>query len=237
MSDSVKTPDPATGPAPINAPDPGKRAYTSELRAAQSIQTRRAVVAAAAELFVQNGFGCTTVEQIAGVAGVSRKTVFASVGGKVELLKLAIDWALVGDDQPGSLQSRPETQRLMQETDPVAMLRGWVRMTVRISSRLARLTRELMVAAGINPDARTLWETAQAQRLYGARAFIQHLVARNGLRDDLSQTAAADIAWIHSDPALYGRLVTERDWSPARFESWLYETMQKQLGTTSRQTS
>lgn len=33
-------------------------------------------------------------------AEVSRKTVFTAVGGEVELLKLAFDWSVVGDDEP-----------------------------------------------------------------------------------------------------------------------------------------
>src|SRR5262245_52097861 len=101
-----------------------KRNYSSTLRDAQARQTRRAIVDAGARLFVDDGFGRTTIDTIAAEAGVSRKTVFTSVGGKVEILKLAIDWAIVGDDEPVALADRPEIERLKAETDPRAILDG-----------------------------------------------------------------------------------------------------------------
>ena len=61
--------------------EPVKRGYRSELRATQAQDTRRRIVTAAAELFIATGFGATTVDAIAAAAGVSRKTVFTSVGG------------------------------------------------------------------------------------------------------------------------------------------------------------
>jgi AcrR family transcriptional regulator len=51
-------------------------------------------------LFVERGYAPTTIEAIAERAGVSRRTVFTSVGGKADLSKLAFDWTLAGDDEP-----------------------------------------------------------------------------------------------------------------------------------------
>src|SRR5688500_16295550 len=69
-----------------------KRPDQSSLREGQARTTRRAIVEAGGALFVERGYAGTTVDAIAERAGVSRKTVFTSVGGKVGLLKLAIDW-------------------------------------------------------------------------------------------------------------------------------------------------
>ena len=77
-----------------------KRVYTSDLREAQARATRRQVVAAAGTVFAEHGFGATTVEDVARAAGVSRKTVFTSVGGKVDLLKLAFDWPVAVETSP-----------------------------------------------------------------------------------------------------------------------------------------
>ena len=73
-----------------------RRPYRSTLREEQARATRRAVVGAARDLFVELGWSRTTIDAVAARAGVSRKTVFTSVGGKAALLKLALDWALVG---------------------------------------------------------------------------------------------------------------------------------------------
>lgn len=204
---------------------PVKRGYTSQLRTAQARETRRVVVAAAARLYVADGFGRTTIEAIAQAAGVSRKTVFTSVGGKVELLKLALNWAVVGDDEPVPLAGRRELDHLKASTDPDAILRDWVHIVTSIGSRVAGLSGALTGAAGVDDDARALWEHAQDQRHAGARAFIAHLAHHHGLRPDLGRNEAADLAWVYSDPALHHRLVIQRGWSIDRFEQWLYQTI------------
>ena len=76
----------------------GTRSYSSPLRADQARQTRKRIVDAAAELFAERGYTGTTVDAVAAAAGVSRKTVFDSIGGKARLMKLAYDFAIVGDD-------------------------------------------------------------------------------------------------------------------------------------------
>src|SRR4051812_24471449 len=208
---------------------PVKRNYSSDLRAAHARETRRAIVAAAARLFVEEGYVRTTVDDIAQAAGVSRKTVFTAVGGKLALLKFALDWAVVGDDEPVALAQRPRVEALKHQTDPDALIRGWTRMAAEIASRVSGLSSALAVAAGTDLEARELWERSQAQRHQGARAFVTALAGLGGLRAGLSVDDAADIAWLHSDPSVYYRLVTQRRWSRRRFEDWLVRTMLLQL--------
>ncbi|HEY0936868.1 MAG TPA: helix-turn-helix domain-containing protein, partial [Trebonia sp.] len=54
-------------------------------------QTRAAVIAAARQLFAENGFFQTKVEQIAKLSRVSPATVYAQCGGKQGLLRLLMD--------------------------------------------------------------------------------------------------------------------------------------------------
>ena len=78
-----------------------KREYTSELRAAQARETRAADRGGRGPpVYPRRLWKVTTIDAIAATAGVGRKTVFASAGGKAELLKLALNWAVVGDDKP-----------------------------------------------------------------------------------------------------------------------------------------
>jgi len=206
-----------------------KRNYSSTLRAGQARETRRTIVNAAATLFIEQGFGRTTIDAIAEAAGVGRKTVFTSVGGKVEILKLALDWAVVGDDEPVALQHRPAVERLKKETDPHALLTGWIEMGVGISARVAAINNALVVAAGIDEDARALLETARANRLAGARGFVRALARTGGLREGLNVEEAADIAWTYGDPILYDNLVLQRRWSTRRFKAWVIDAMSQQV--------
>lgn len=206
-----------------------KRDYRSELRAAQARETRRTIVAAAAQLFVTNGYGATTVDAIAASAGVSRKTVFAAVGGKADVLKLALDWAITGDDEPVALAERPDVRALLTTDDPDALLDGWATVLVGIDRRVAALHEALHTAADADAGAGAVLEQSDRERLAGARDVVARLRVLDALPQDLSLAHAADIAWLLADPALYNRLVQGRGWSPARFERWLASTLRAQL--------
>jgi AcrR family transcriptional regulator len=206
-----------------------KRDYRSELRASQAADTRRSIVSAAARSFVAAGYGATTIDAVAEAAGVSRKTVFTSVGGKVELLKTALDWAVAGDDRAVALADRPEMRGLLALDDPVELITGWVRVMVAIDVRVAGLFVALAVAADSDDEARRLLEEYQHQRLVGARHVVKRLVGLDALGGDLSRADAVDVAWLATDPVLFDRFVGIRGWTVARFEAWLARTLTAQL--------
>ena len=206
-----------------------KRDYRSGLRAAQAEQTRRSIVSAAAQLFVDDGYGATTIDAVAESAGVSRKTVFTAVGGKVDLLKTALDWAVAGDDQPVAVADRPAVRELLAMDDPVALLTSWARHVVAIDVRVAGLFLVLEVAADGDAAAHLLLDEYRRQRLVGARAVVKRLGGLQALTDDMSRAEAADVAWLTTDPVLFDRMVRTRGWSVAKFEAWLAWTLTNQL--------
>ena len=194
------------------------RPYRSALRDEQPRVTRRRIVDAAAELFVERGYVPTTIDAIAQRAEVSRRTVFTSVGGKAAVLKLAFDWTLAGDDEPVAIADRPEVQQLMQGEDPAALLAGWMAMNAGIARRLAALHHVLVVAADADPDAAVLLATTDEQRGEGARAVVGRIADLGGLRPGLDQTEAAAIADVLIDPMPYRRLVVLHGWA---FETYV----------------
>src|SRR3954470_16784610 len=118
-----------------------KRDYRSTLRTAQAADTRRSIVAAAARLFIADGYGNTTIDGVAESSGVSRKTVFTAVGGKVQLLKTALDWAGAGADEPVAMAERPAIRDMLALEDPAALVAQWVHILVEIDVRAAGLLR------------------------------------------------------------------------------------------------
>jgi AcrR family transcriptional regulator len=208
---------------------PVKRGYSSALRAAQARETRRKIVSAASRLFVEQGYGATTIDAIAAEAGVSRKTVFSAVGGKVDLLKLAIEWAVAGDDAPVAVVDRDAMRAVLGETDASALLRAWGAVTATIDARTARLHQALEIAAGTDAEARQLAERFERQRLDGARRIVDRLMSLDALRSGLTRAEAVDLAWLSTDPVLFDRLVRVRRWSASRFETWMGENLCRQL--------
>jgi AcrR family transcriptional regulator len=92
-------------------------------------------VDAAAGLFITRGYGGTTVDAIAEAAGVSRKTVFTSVGGKIEALELAIEWAFAGDDEPVPMTERPHVKAAQAEPDARRILADHARTVGQVCLR------------------------------------------------------------------------------------------------------
>jgi AcrR family transcriptional regulator len=205
-----------------------KRAYLSQLRGAHAQSTREAVIAAAGRLFAEQGYAATSIVDIAAAAGVSRATVFTSVGGKPTLLKTALDVAIVGDDEPVSLPERPRSKAIRAERDPRKYLALYAEMVTEMDGRLAGIHEALRGAAGVDPDARALWESQLAQHRQGAANVIADLARKGGLRKGLDPVAAADIVWLLG-PGTYYMLVHRRGWSPERFQAWLTETFISQL--------
>lgn len=202
-----------------------KRPYVSTLRASQAQATRRAIVEAAATLFVSQGFGATTVDAIAEAAGVSRKTVFTSVGGKTEALRLALEWAIAGDDEPIPVLERPHVKAAEAEPDARTILRDFAGYTCEVATRVGELWAVVLAASGLDAEVGGLAELLTTQRLMGMGALARLLEARGALRPELSIAEAADLLWLLADPASFQRMVTQRGWAPERYESWLADAL------------
>jgi AcrR family transcriptional regulator len=195
-----------------------RRPYRSTLRQEQARTTRQAVVRAARDLFVERGWKGTTIDAVAERAGVSRKTVFTSVGGKPALIKVAWDWALAGDDAPVALEDRPVVRQLLAETNPRTVVGEWARLVCTIASRLAPLYGVLQNAAEADPEVAEVHATSERNRLRGARALVSHLDEIGGLRAGLDVDRATEAAAVLMDPMPYRRLVADAGW---RFDDYV----------------
>lgn len=198
-----------------------KRAYRSNVREAAAAATRRGIVVAAAGLFVEHGYVGTTIDAVAERAGVSRRTVFSSIGSKVELLKTAWDWAVVGDDQPIAVADRPEITRMRQVRDPARLVELWVDQVMRVGERVGPLAAVLARAVDADPEAAALQERIDVERRAGAAMFVGGLAAIGGLRSDVSEQEGADMAWVLMNPLFVRRLRAERDWTDDQVRAWL----------------
>jgi AcrR family transcriptional regulator len=209
---TTQTPDPTSQPP---------RRYASQVRDEQARRTRRAIVTAAHELFLARGYAATTIDGIAEAAHVSRRTVFNSVGGKAALLKLAVDWAIVGDDEPIAMADRPAIKAIEAESDPRKALMLWAQAVTDVAARTAPLGEILTAAADIDPAAAELLAEASRQRMLGATVFIRSLASLDGLAVGITEQRAAELCWALMDGHLYRLLVAQRGWSTADFNRWL----------------
>jgi AcrR family transcriptional regulator len=208
---------------------PVKRPYRSPLRAAHAGQTQRAIIDAATRLFVEIGYGATSIDAIAQAAGVSRATVFTAVGGKAALLKRAYDVALVGDDEPVSLPDRAASRAIRAEPDPRRYLELYAGLVADLGGRVAAVYEAVRGAASADPDVRPVWDKIQQERRIGAAHVVADTAAKGPLRDGIDAESAADIVWVLNDPGLYHLLVNVRGWPAERYREWLAASLQHEL--------
>jgi AcrR family transcriptional regulator len=190
---------------------------------------RAAVVAAAGELFVERGYGSTTVDAISERADVPPATVYRLFGSKHGILEALFDISIAGDDEDVPVGQRPEIRALLDDPDPRAQLAGFVAVTVQINRRVAPLYGVLVSAAGTDPDAAAQLAELTSQRQQGQRAIARSLARGGALRPELRERDAADLVHALLSPELYRLLVVDRGWSADRYADWLAATVTAQL--------
>jgi AcrR family transcriptional regulator len=198
-------------------------------REAKAKATRAAVIAAASQLFIEQGYLGTTIEAVAHLAGVSRATVFNSVGGKLDILREAYDVAIVGDHEPVALPQRPEARAVMDELDAHRAVEMYATMVTGVNQRVVGIYEVFRAAAGADPQARGEWEEIQNERLGGARGFVRILSTKGPLQSGLDEDLAGDVVWTLIDASLYQRLVVERAWTREQFCFWLARRLRQEL--------
>ena len=142
---------------------------TVKPRAARTRATRRRIVDAAAELFIERGYGVTTLEQIAARAGVAVQTVYFHFGNKRTVLKEAVDVAAVGDDEQVALLERPWLSELRAEPDPRRVVELWMVSSTAIYRRIGPIMAVVRDAAVTDPEMAAQWAVNEEQRTMAFR--------------------------------------------------------------------
>ncbi|HEX2577559.1 MAG TPA: helix-turn-helix domain-containing protein [Aquihabitans sp.] len=190
---------------------------------------RAAVVDAARTLFVERGYGATTIEAISDRADVPAATVYRLFSSKRGILKALLDTSIVGDQDAVPLAARPAVQALLADDDPRAKLEGLVAIATDVNSRVAPIYRVLVSAAGSDPDAAALLDELTGQRQQGQRSVARALARSGALRPELGERDAADLVHALVSPEVYQLLVLDRRWKPERYQRWLTATLADQL--------
>ena len=207
----------------MNSAEPVKRrSYDSSRRRAQANETRSAIIRTARDLFIERGYGHTTVVDIASEAGVSVETIYASVGTKTELLHKAWDITVGGDDQDIVFHERPEVLAIRNEPDLARRLMLHAAFSTKTAQRIAPFQLMVQSAAGADPAAAAMLEEMGRQRLVGIGVMAAEAAKTGQLA--VSEQECRDVIWSMTDGMLWHRLVNERGWTNERFAEWLGRT-------------
>src|SRR3954451_20182770 len=101
-------------------------APSGRARQRRSVLTEQRILAAASELFVADGYAATTMAAVASRAGVAVQSLYLRFGGKLQVLRAALDAAIVGDTAPVPLLERDWFARLGELGDGPGAVRLFV---------------------------------------------------------------------------------------------------------------
>lgn len=199
------------------------RRYSSRIREAQAAATRRQIVDAALNAFLEDGYAGATMQRIAASAGVVVETIYRTFDGKAALFKAAVEAAVAGGTERAErpVEQRPAIRAVIAEPDPRRKLERYAATQPGIHERLAPLYQTLAEAAAIGPELGSIRDQLEMQRLEGMGRFAQHLRETGALRPGMSADEARDVLWTLNSHEVYRMLVGERGWSQRRYRNWL----------------
>lgn len=196
-----------------------KRPYRSARRREQATETRLRIIRAAHDLFVSEGYGRTTVADVARAAGVAVETVYAAYRNKPTLLRQVWYATFRGDEDDVRLLDRPDTQAVLAEPDLATRLQAHAVAFTPVFRRITPLLRSLQGAATSEPAAAAMLAEFDERRLDAAGHYARAAAATGQLA--VSEDECRDLLAATMDGALWHRLVEEHGWSDDRFAQLL----------------
>lgn len=201
-----------------------KRAYDASRRRASAEERRGRILQTARNLFGHYGYGATSIERIAGEAGVAVPTVYAIYRSKRALLFALLDQADAQADVAGLLRDLNAAAG-----NPRKQLRRLVSFTCRFYAQAGDIIDIARGAGSTNEDLLALWQEGEDRRLRGQKPLADAWDRSGALRKNINAKEALDILWAMTGADHYRLFVVDRKWSAARYEVWLENTLARLL--------
>ncbi|MHC5794765.1 TetR/AcrR family transcriptional regulator [Lacisediminihabitans sp. FW035] len=164
-------------------------------RGAASIRKRGAILAAAEDVFLRNGYLGASMDEVSALSGVSKQTVYSHFGSKqalfIELVSaMTTD---VGDRVIGELEIPAEEDEL------AGFLRAYARRQLSLvtTPRILQLRRLVIGEVARFPElAETLYITGPQRAITAIAAMLEQLHDRGLLSVDDPAVAASQFNWL-----------------------------------------
>lgn len=199
--------------------------YHSPRRAAAAESTRAAILQHARALFLEQGYGATTVSDIARAAQVATPTVYSSTGGKaamfVELLQPAINDPLAAQAVAAASQTDDPRQVLVHCA--AGARHGQERYWDLVSGLMRRPPEDELAQQAV---------ANIAEKCLAALAGVaRHLMDLGALKPGIGVADATDALWFYFGQNSWYSLIAERGWTFDRAEQWLLDAAGRALLT------
>lgn len=188
--------------------------YHSPRREQAAAATREAILDAARELFASQGYGRTTMGQIASAARVAANTVYTSVGGKPQVLLAIIE---EGTGDPTAAETIEAVGRTTDPAEVIRLTAGGVR---EVSERHAQSVAILLDSVRDDSAADEIHGEAQRQFRQALDRCVLRLEELGALEPG-EEGRASDVFWYLFGFASWRTLITDLGWTWDEAERWL----------------
>lgn len=202
------------------APQATTRQYRSQLRKQQAEQTRRQVVAAAAELFADEGYARTTLAKVAAAAGVSVETV-QTHGPKAALMVAAVEQAAFEKTGDTDILDTEMGRRFLAIQDRDEALDYLASAQTELHQRSARTTKALFDGAAADAELDRYLDDLIAGVGRQVRRIVLVCREREWLRDDRPVDEVVETAAVICGVEVYLRMVQRDGWTVSAYRAWL----------------
>jgi AcrR family transcriptional regulator len=194
------------------------------VRQAQIAQTEQRILAAAADLFLADGYVATTLEAVAKRAQVGGRTVYLRFGTKAALFKRVVDVAIVGDTAPVDVLGRDWMQAALTAPTAAERIAASAAAGRQIMERTGALFAVAQQAAAVEPLIAGFWQQGREQTRH-AHALFWTRMADDGLLDP-----GLDLEWLIDTTTILD--AAETYLLITRLMRWDLDTYQDWLATT-----
>ncbi|MEJ7651669.1 MAG: TetR/AcrR family transcriptional regulator [Nakamurella sp.] len=189
-------------------------------RQIQAEETKDRIAAEARRLFSSGGYGSTSIEAIAGAAGVAVRTIYAAFGTKREILsRICENWLR-------DAGARERAEAVLADPDPESRLVGTAAWLTRLYAVGLDVAVIFDAATDESPETRDLLRAKLAGRdqvLDAMTATLGEVVA--------SVPEARAVLKALATPGVYRSLVVEAGWSTDDFTAWVVGVLRRPTGS------
>jgi TetR/AcrR family transcriptional repressor of mexJK operon len=161
----------------------------------QSTRKRKAIVEAATTTFLHKGYLCTTMDEIAALAGVSKQTVYKHFADKERLFSEVVTRTVNEASDP----VHAEVLELRDSGNLEADLRDLARrqLTLVLQPKLMQLRRLVIAESSRFPElGRRFYEQGPGRTIAALAVTFERLAARGLLTVEDANVAASQFNWL-----------------------------------------
>lgn len=205
---------------------------TGSRRGRQVARTEQRILAAAQDLFLENGYVATTLAAIAEAADVGLRTVYVRFGTKVALFSRLVDVAVAGDTRDIDVLHRDWVAEAMAAPTARQRIALSAAGGRAIQQRAGALFAVAQQAAAVEPEIADQWQRAREETRHMQHVFWTRM-AEDGLLPAAEVDRVTDTASVLSAAETYLLVTRMLGWDLDTYETWLRDSLTALTATTS----